>query len=125
MKNTYKKNLPSKILSLLAFSLLLTACNNSYTKVLETPADPIEGRWLAEGQFEDGFAWYVEYEFKGGKYNMHGYPSVQESGTYQFLEQDANYYVLELKSGEAVETHEMVVNEDLLEWGEKDFKRIE
>lgn len=47
--------------------------------------DELTGAWRAEGAYEEGKTWFVEYAFKNGAYEMKSDSPQTDYGTYAFV----------------------------------------
>ncbi len=70
---------------------LLVACG---------PADPnekfIQGTWTASGAIDDGHAWFLDWTFKDGSFEVTGYPPLHQTGKYQIVSSDGDTLTLKL-----------------------------
>lgn len=75
---------------------------------------PIDGKWYASGVVGEeeeagGFGWYLQYEFKRGRYTMEGYPPISEEGHYSVEEnEDGSYSISFEKEDESGELSQWV-----------------
>ncbi|OGL61978.1 hypothetical protein A3C09_01465 [Candidatus Uhrbacteria bacterium RIFCSPHIGHO2_02_FULL_47_44] len=47
--------------------------------------DEFTGTWRADAVTKDGYAWFVEYSFKNGTYDMKTESAFKDNGTYQII----------------------------------------
>lgn len=47
--------------------------------------DPLRGTWYFSENVGPGFSSFLEWEFKDGRFNVNGYPPLEQSGNYEIM----------------------------------------
>jgi hypothetical protein len=68
---------------------LLAACG-----ITDANEKFIQGKWTAAGDQGEGHSWYLEWTFDNGRFEMTGYPPIQQSGLYQIATSAENTLTL-------------------------------
>lgn len=53
--------------------------------VLQESKDEFTGTWHGGGETKDGYAWFVDYTFKNGTYDMKTDSTFKDNGTYEIV----------------------------------------
>lgn len=70
---------------------LLVACN------LSNPQEKyIRGTWRASGSLDETHAWYLDWTFSDGTFEVQGYPPLQQTGNYEVVSSDEENITLKL-----------------------------
>ncbi|OGL96599.1 hypothetical protein A2318_02905 [Candidatus Uhrbacteria bacterium RIFOXYB2_FULL_45_11] len=57
----------------------------TYSPTVQEVKDEFTGTWRADSVTKDGYAWFVEYSFKNGAYDMKTESTFKDNGTYQII----------------------------------------
>lgn len=61
----------------------------------KTQEDFIQGMWRMTGE-NDGHAWYLEWTFDRGRFDLKGYPPLAQAGKYRVIKTESDKLTLEL-----------------------------
>lgn len=61
----------------------------------KTGEDFIQGAWRLTGD-NDGHAWFLEWTFYNGRFNLKGYPPLYQEGKYRVIKTEGDRLTLEL-----------------------------
>lgn len=85
-----KRIFPLVVVSLLLFSSLSLAVADR-----KTNEDFIQGMWRLTGE-NGGHAWFLEWTFDKGRFDLKGYPPLAQDGKYRIIKTDGHKLTLEL-----------------------------
>lgn len=85
-----KRHFPLIVIALILFSAMGLA---SATK--KTNEDFIQGTWRLTGD-NGGHAWYLEWTFDHGRFNLKGYPPLYQEGKYRIIKSNGDRLTLDL-----------------------------
>lgn len=80
---------------LLAITLLLFSSLALASSVKKTNEDFIQGMWRLTGE-NGGHAWFLEWTFDKGRFDLKGYPPLAQGGKYRIVKAEGNKLTLEL-----------------------------
>jgi hypothetical protein len=80
---------------LLAIALLLFSSFAAASSIKKTNEDFIQGMWRLTGE-NGGHAWFLEWTFSGGRFDIKGYPPLAQAGKYRIVKAEGNKLRLEL-----------------------------
>ena len=76
-----------------AFQVIVASSNDAQ----DSNEQFIQGSWRIAGQLAGGrFAWFKQWKFENGKFELVGYPPLKQSGRYRILKDEGNKLTLEL-----------------------------
>lgn len=85
-----------RLFPLAAIILLLCAgAAQTASSRVKTNEDFIQGMWRLTGE-DHGHAWYLEWTFHRGRFELKGYPPLAQHGKYRIIRTDGNKLTLEL-----------------------------
>lgn len=85
-----KRLFPHVIAALILFSAVSLA-----SPAKKSNEDFIQGTWRLTGD-NDGHAWFLEWTFDHGKFNLKGYPPLAQEGKYRIIKTQGDKLTLEL-----------------------------
>jgi hypothetical protein len=85
-----KRLFPLAMLALVLFS----AANLAYSSA-KTNEDFIQGMWRLTGE-SGGHAWFLEWTFQRGQFDLRGYPPLAQDGKYRIIKAEGDKLTLEL-----------------------------
>jgi hypothetical protein len=83
------------LMALFLFSVGLFGINESLVEAEKADEKFIQGTWQLRGE-NDGHAWFLEWTFDQGKFNLKGYPPLYQEGKYRIVKTEGNKMTLEL-----------------------------
>lgn len=86
-----KRNFPLVAAALILCSVLPIVSSSAK----KTGEDFIQGAWRLTGESE-GHAWFLEWSFYNGRFNLKGYPPLYQEGKYRVTKRDGDKLTLEL-----------------------------
>ncbi len=85
-----------RLFSLVAIALVLCSIVPLVSSsAKKTSEDFIQGAWRLTGE-NDGHAWFLEWTFDRGRFNLKGYPPLYQEGKYRVIKKDGDRLTLEL-----------------------------
>jgi hypothetical protein len=83
------------LMALFILSINLFVIAESPVKAENADEKFIQGTWRLTGE-NDGHAWFLEWTFGQGKFNLKGYPPLYQEGKYRMVKTEGNKMTLEL-----------------------------
>ncbi|MBD0369871.1 MAG: hypothetical protein ICV60_03390 [Pyrinomonadaceae bacterium] len=84
-----------RIFPLAIATLLLFSSLGVVASAKKTNEDFIQGVWRVTGE-NGGHAWFLEWTFDHGKFDLKGYPPLAQGGKYRIIKTDGHKLTLEL-----------------------------
>lgn len=84
-----------RLFPLIAIALILCASVGIESSTKKTDEDFIQGMWRLTGE-SGGHAWFLEWTFMRGRFDLKGYPPLAQDGKYRIIKSDSNKLILEL-----------------------------
>ena len=84
-----------RLFPLLTIALLLFSSVAHTASLHKTNEDFIQGKWRLTGE-NDGHAWFLEWTFDRGRFDLKGYPPLAQEGKYRIIKSDGDKLTLEL-----------------------------
>ena len=84
-----------RLFSHAAVALILFSSISLAAPVRKTNEDFIQGMWRLTGE-NGGHAWYLEWTFNRGRFNLRGYPPLAQDGKYRIIKSAGDKLTLEL-----------------------------
>lgn len=85
-----------RLFPLLAVALILfSSAHFASTPAKERNEDFIQGMWRLTGE-NGGHAWFLEWTFNRGMFDLKGYPPLAQAGKYRIIKTDGSKLTLEL-----------------------------
>lgn len=73
-------------LALLVFGSIFLTNKVQFADMTQSKKDEVTGTWHAQGVTQkDNYAWFVDYTFKNGRYDMKTDSAVKDTGTYSIV----------------------------------------
>lgn len=121
-----------RLFPLLTLALLLFFAAGPASSSTKTNEDFIQGMWRLSGE-TGGHAWYLEWTFHRGTFDLKGYPPLAQEGKYRIIKVEGHKLTLELydqKGNFGTESSQLEVvldkkKETLMIKGQGPFKRAQ
>src|SRR5918911_5752344 len=84
-----------RIIAHAAIALLLFSSVSFVSSAKKTEEDFIQGMWRLTGE-NGGRAWFLEWTFSRGRFDLKGYPPLAQAGKYRIIKVDGHKLTLEL-----------------------------
>lgn len=79
-----------------ALDALLARHRPAKHTAVEDDDDPLLGNWRAAGDHGNGHAWYLQWKFASGSFEMRGYPPIYQAGKYRIVAIEDSKLTVEL-----------------------------
>ena len=84
-----------RLFPLVAIALILFSAAGHASSTGKSNEDFIQGTWRLTGE-NGGHAWFLEWTFDRGRFDLKGYPPLAQYGKYRIIKTDDNKLTLEL-----------------------------
>lgn len=82
--------------ALLLLIILFVSALPAVSRLADASEPDIQGTWRLRGDDGKGHAWFLEWTFEKGKFDLKGYPPLHQEGSYRIVKTKGAKLTLEL-----------------------------